>query len=262
MLQRPHLCGPSLHLLQQFHVLVLVASELDAGFQVGSHERRVERQNHFPYPAGHTCLGATQVVVGLLLTASSCWVFQLTLPYSSPQGSKLIENFNREEPTLILLSCGCCGIHLLSQNLSSQIQIFFQKKKWGRRKKSTELTSHLCSLNLNLITFLLLPLIYMRRICEISRVCILICKADHPSCYKFGLMKLLSCTLKEVERRKKENPSPFFLICFPVIMLFGCRYENCRLGKPDLPVLCKDSADAVYHMMALSQLKKKRSDWV
>lgn len=100
------------------------------------------------------------------------------------------------------------------------------------------------------------------RICEISRVCTLICKADHPSCYKFGLMKLLSCAFKEVERRKKENPSPFFLMCFPVIMLFGCRYENCRLGKPDLPVLCKDSADAVYHMMALSQLKKKRSDWV
>lgn len=44
---------------------------------------------------------------------------------------------------------------------------------------------------------------------------------------------------------------------FPVIMSFGRRYESCRLEKPDLAVLYKDSADVVYHMMALSQREKK-----
>ena len=41
--------GPPLHPLQQLHVLlVLGAPELDALLQVGSHESRVEGQNHFP----------------------------------------------------------------------------------------------------------------------------------------------------------------------------------------------------------------------
>ena len=54
-----------LDLLQQLSVsLVLGAPELDAVLQVGSHESRVEGQNHLPRPAGHTSLDATQDTVG------------------------------------------------------------------------------------------------------------------------------------------------------------------------------------------------------
>jgi len=45
-------------------LLVLGAPELDAALQVGSHESRVEGQNHLPRPAGHTSLDATQDTVG------------------------------------------------------------------------------------------------------------------------------------------------------------------------------------------------------
>ena len=40
--------------------------ELDAVFQVGSHESRVEGQNQLPQPAGHTFLDATRDTIGLL----------------------------------------------------------------------------------------------------------------------------------------------------------------------------------------------------
>ena len=56
-----------LDLPQQLHVLlVLGAPELNTVLQVGSHESRVEGQNHLPEPAGHTSLDATQDTVGLL----------------------------------------------------------------------------------------------------------------------------------------------------------------------------------------------------
>ena len=62
-----HLCGPPLDPLQQVHVfLVLRAPELEAGFQVRSHQSRVEQQNHLPWPAGHASLDAAQDTVGLL----------------------------------------------------------------------------------------------------------------------------------------------------------------------------------------------------
>ena len=61
-----HLRGPPLDLLQQFHVLVLGAPELDTVLQVRFHERRVEKQKHLPRPAGHTSLDATQDTVGPL----------------------------------------------------------------------------------------------------------------------------------------------------------------------------------------------------
>jgi len=42
-----HFCSPPLDLLQQVHVFpVLRAPELDTGLQVGSHQSRVEEQNH------------------------------------------------------------------------------------------------------------------------------------------------------------------------------------------------------------------------
>ena len=47
-----HLHGPPLDLLQQLYVLVLQAPKLDTILQVGSHESRIERQNHIPRPAG------------------------------------------------------------------------------------------------------------------------------------------------------------------------------------------------------------------
>ena len=53
--------------LQQLHVLLLLgAPELDAGLQVGSHQSRVEEQNHLPQPAGHAAFDAAQDTVGLV----------------------------------------------------------------------------------------------------------------------------------------------------------------------------------------------------
>jgi len=58
---------PPLDLLHQVHVLpVLRAPQLDAGLQVGSHQSRIEGQNHLPCPAGHTSLDAAQDMVGSL----------------------------------------------------------------------------------------------------------------------------------------------------------------------------------------------------
>ncbi|KAK4828837.1 hypothetical protein QYF61_000894 [Mycteria americana] len=62
-----HFCGPPLDPLQQLHVLlVLKTPELDAVLQVGSHQSRVEGQNHLPRPAGHAAFDAAQDMVGLL----------------------------------------------------------------------------------------------------------------------------------------------------------------------------------------------------
>ncbi|KAK4826403.1 hypothetical protein QYF61_008690 [Mycteria americana] len=52
---------------QQVHAFpVLRTPELDAVLQVGSHQRRVQGQNHLPRPAGHTSFDAAQDTVGLL----------------------------------------------------------------------------------------------------------------------------------------------------------------------------------------------------
>ncbi|KAK4830062.1 hypothetical protein QYF61_008400 [Mycteria americana] len=60
-------CGPPLDPLQQLHVLlVLRAPELGAVLQVGSHQGRVEGQNHLLQPAGHASFDAAQVTVGFL----------------------------------------------------------------------------------------------------------------------------------------------------------------------------------------------------
>jgi len=60
-------CGPPLDPLQQVHVFpVLRAPELDAGLQVGSHQSRVDGQNHLPHPGGHAALDAAQDAVGFL----------------------------------------------------------------------------------------------------------------------------------------------------------------------------------------------------
>ncbi|KAK4810670.1 hypothetical protein QYF61_007470 [Mycteria americana] len=61
-----HFCGPPLDPLQQLHVLVLRAPELDAVLQVRSHQSRAEWQNHLPRPAGHASFDAAQDTVGLL----------------------------------------------------------------------------------------------------------------------------------------------------------------------------------------------------
>ncbi|KAK4810846.1 hypothetical protein QYF61_008818 [Mycteria americana] len=60
-------CGPPLDPCQQVHVFpVLRTPELDAGLQVGSHQRGVEGQNHLPRPAGHASFDAAQDTVGFL----------------------------------------------------------------------------------------------------------------------------------------------------------------------------------------------------
>ncbi|KAK4829041.1 hypothetical protein QYF61_001846 [Mycteria americana] len=62
-----HFHGLPLDPLQQLHVFpVLRAPELDAVLQVGSHQSRVEGQNHLPRPAGHAAFDAAQDAVGFL----------------------------------------------------------------------------------------------------------------------------------------------------------------------------------------------------
>ncbi|KAJ7413989.1 hypothetical protein WISP_87148 [Willisornis vidua] len=62
-----HLHGPPLDSLQQVHIfLVLSTPELYAAFQVGSHESGVQRENHFPQPAGYTSFDAAQNTIGFL----------------------------------------------------------------------------------------------------------------------------------------------------------------------------------------------------
>ncbi|KAK4826321.1 hypothetical protein QYF61_007406 [Mycteria americana] len=62
-----HFCGPLLDPFQQVHVFpVLRTPELDAVLQVGSHQSRVEGQNHLLRPAGHAYFDAAQDMVGLL----------------------------------------------------------------------------------------------------------------------------------------------------------------------------------------------------
>ncbi|XP_069737412.1 ubiquitin-associated protein 2-like isoform X2 [Phaenicophaeus curvirostris] len=62
-----HLHGPPLDLFQEFHILLtLRIPELDTVIQMRSNKRRIEGQNHFPQPAGHTSFDADQDTVGLL----------------------------------------------------------------------------------------------------------------------------------------------------------------------------------------------------
>ncbi|KAK4825966.1 hypothetical protein QYF61_003535 [Mycteria americana] len=62
-----HFCGPLLDPLQQVHLFPVPRTpELDAVLQVGSHQSRVEGQNHLPRPAGHASFDAAQDMVGLL----------------------------------------------------------------------------------------------------------------------------------------------------------------------------------------------------
>lgn len=56
-----HLCE-LLHLLQQFHILVLGAPELDVLLQ----ESKIEGENHLPHPADHISFDAVQDTVDLL----------------------------------------------------------------------------------------------------------------------------------------------------------------------------------------------------
>lgn len=49
------------------HLTFAGAPELNTVLLVGSHENRVEEQNHLPWPAGHASFDADQVVAGHLL---------------------------------------------------------------------------------------------------------------------------------------------------------------------------------------------------
>ena len=60
-----YLCGPPLDLLQLHVFFVLGVPEWDAILQVGSHESRVEGQNHVPQPVGQASLEATEDMVGV-----------------------------------------------------------------------------------------------------------------------------------------------------------------------------------------------------
>ncbi|GAB0186614.1 mitochondrial enolase superfamily member 1 [Grus japonensis] len=85
-----HLHGPPLDLLQQFHVLCMLGTpELDTVLQVGSHQNRVEGQDHLPLPAGHASFDAAQDTVGFL----GC---KRTLPAH-------VELFINQHPQVLLL---------------------------------------------------------------------------------------------------------------------------------------------------------------
>jgi len=52
-------------LLQLLHILlVLEAPSLDTVLQMGTHELRVERDNHLPLPASHCSVDAASKIVG------------------------------------------------------------------------------------------------------------------------------------------------------------------------------------------------------
>ena len=60
-----NLCAPPLDPFQKFHILlVLEASDLDTGLQVGPQDSRAEK-NHLLLPAGHSRFEATQDTFGL-----------------------------------------------------------------------------------------------------------------------------------------------------------------------------------------------------
>ncbi|KAK4830572.1 hypothetical protein QYF61_011750 [Mycteria americana] len=84
-------CGPPLDSLQQVHVLLMLgAPELNAVLQVGSHESRVQGENHFPQPADHASFDAAQDTVGFL----GC---KCTLPAH-------VELLINQQPQVILLT--------------------------------------------------------------------------------------------------------------------------------------------------------------
>jgi len=62
-----HFCGPTLHVLQQVCVSPVQSTlHLDAVLQVRPHQHREERQDHLPWPTGHTSFDAAQHTVGFL----------------------------------------------------------------------------------------------------------------------------------------------------------------------------------------------------
>ena len=80
-----HFCGPPLVPFQQLRVFpVLRAPELNAGLQGRSHQSRVEGQNNFPQPAGHTSFDAVQDMIGFLgckhTLLARGWLFILQYP--------------------------------------------------------------------------------------------------------------------------------------------------------------------------------------
>ena len=79
-----------LDLLQQLGgLIVLVVLELDTVLQVGSHESRIEGQNHLPLPGGYTALDATQDMVGHLGCRSTLLAH--------------VESFISQHPQILLL---------------------------------------------------------------------------------------------------------------------------------------------------------------
>lgn len=60
------LCGPPLDPFQKLPISsVMGAPDLDAVSQLGPHEGRVGRDNHFPLPSGHSSFDTAQGAVGL-----------------------------------------------------------------------------------------------------------------------------------------------------------------------------------------------------
>lgn len=62
-----------------------MAPKVDSALQGKPHEDRAERQNHLPWPAGHTALVTAQDMIGLQASiAGSCWAFNQQPPPNLP----------------------------------------------------------------------------------------------------------------------------------------------------------------------------------
>ena len=95
-----HLSGPPLDPLQELHVFsALRMPELDTGFQVGSHQSKIERQKHLPQPVVCSAFHEAQNMIGLfgckhtLLASIQLFVHQCVWwcsPHAGPLGNFMI----------------------------------------------------------------------------------------------------------------------------------------------------------------------------
>ena len=111
---------------------VLGTRELDTGFQVGSHQNRVEGQNPLPPPAGHASLDAAQDTVGL-------WGCKHTLPAQ-------VEFLSRQYPSVHFRSAGLSPFVI--QNTHNTFYINAQGFVAGK-KKQFMLSTHLLQFSWN-----------------------------------------------------------------------------------------------------------------
>jgi len=81
-----HLCGSLLDPLQEIPIFYVLGSpELNTQLQVRPDQCRVEREDHFPWPTGHSPFNAPQDPIGLLNHQGTVRAHRQTVIYQDPQ---------------------------------------------------------------------------------------------------------------------------------------------------------------------------------